>query len=180
VTCDVRRPLCLRFSLRVQGYMVLLWVYRAAEIQKNLLAKITADTLPHQVCVCARARVSVCVCVCVVPDFSPAIHESHAPSRCRVVVYPASSSTCCSCHLPGASRRLRLSRECSSRTLLVSFRFFPRFFVSKSIVRPGTSVASCLAAPISALACRHTLVLQPSYQQQPRQVPVSTKSHVTT
>ena len=29
--------------------MVLLWVYRAAEIKKNLLAKITADSLPLQV-----------------------------------------------------------------------------------------------------------------------------------
>lgn len=29
--------------------MVLLWVYRAAEIKKNLLSKITADSLPHQV-----------------------------------------------------------------------------------------------------------------------------------
>jgi hypothetical protein len=28
-----------------QGYMVLLWVYRASEIKKNLLSKITTDSL---------------------------------------------------------------------------------------------------------------------------------------
>jgi hypothetical protein len=33
----------------LQGYMVLLWVYRAAEIKKNLLGKITADSLQLQV-----------------------------------------------------------------------------------------------------------------------------------
>lgn len=151
--------------------MVLLWVYRAAEIQKNLLAKITADTLPHQV----RA------CVCV---FSPISHPrftclTRHHDAGRLFTQP---SVQLAAHVICPARHA--DSVCRGSALLVRFlflfAFFPRFFVSKSIVRPGTSVASCLAAPISALACRHTLVLQPSYQQQPRQVPVSTKSHVTT
>lgn len=48
--CFVLQWRCILLTcLSVQGYMVLLWVYRAAEIKKNLLSKITADSLPHQV-----------------------------------------------------------------------------------------------------------------------------------
>lgn len=52
--------------------MVLLWVYRAAEIKKNLLAKITADSLPHQVGALLRLHSALFAMV-------PAIHRPSQP-----------------------------------------------------------------------------------------------------
>jgi hypothetical protein len=44
--------------------MVLLWVYRAAEIKKNLLSRITSDSIHRKVRYIVALNFSSKICVC--------------------------------------------------------------------------------------------------------------------